>query len=383
MRAAFSDFCARATTGFPSSHCGSRILYVVGQLGLGGSERQLCCLLERIDRSRFQTAVFVWDFRQDDPYVARIKALGVPLDGFPSKVSRANKMKIFRQFVRQFRPDIVHSYSFHTNFAAFWATLFTDAVAVGSVRSDFTTDIKDCGLLLGLLSARWPRHQIFNNLSAGKNVRSFFVPSRLFFVRNGVDLHRFRLTPVPHDGPLRIAGVGSLLPLKRWDRVLHAAVEFKRRGLNCLIQIAGIGPLKQSLEQQAHELGVADRVKFLGYIDDIPSLVSQSAFLVHTSEHEGCPNAVVEAMAGGRAVVATDAGDIPYLVEDGKTGFVVRRGDDGTLVERMVKLITDQDLCRSMGEAGRAKAEREFGLDRLVADTLAAYRAAGWKDENV
>jgi glycosyltransferase involved in cell wall biosynthesis len=291
-------------------------------------------------------------------------------------------MKLFRQFVRQFRPDIVHSYSFHTNFAAFWATRFTGAVAMGSVRSDFTTDIKDCGLLLGLLSARWPRHQIFNNLSAAENVRSFFVPSRLFFVRNGVDLQRFRLAPVPHDTPIRIAGIGSLLPLKRWDRVLRAAVELKRRGLNCLIQVAGIGPLKQSLEQQAHELGIADRVKFLGYIDDISGLVSQSAFLVHTSEHEGCPNAVVEAMAGGRAVVATDAGDIPYLVEDGKTGFVVRRGDDGTLVERMVKLITNQDLCRSMGEAGRTKAERDFSVERLIGETFDAYRAAGWQDLN-
>jgi glycosyltransferase involved in cell wall biosynthesis len=88
----------------------------------------------------------------------------------------------------------------------------------------------------------------------------------------------------------------------------------------------------------------------------------------------------MEAMACGRAVVATDAGDVRHLVEDGKTGFVVRRGDDATLVERMVTLITDQDLCRSMGEAGRAKAVREFGLDRLVADTFDAYRAAGWRD---
>ena len=88
----------------------------------------------------------------------------------------------------------------------------------------------------------------------------------------------------------------------------------------------------------------------------------------------------MEAMACGRAVVAMDAGDIPSLVEDGKTGFVVRRGDDAKLVGSHGALITDRDLCRRMGEAGRAKAEREFGLDRLVSETLAAYRAAGWKD---
>jgi len=58
----------------------------------------------------------------------------------------------------------------------------------------------------------------------------------------------------------------------------------------------------------------------------------------------------------------------------------VRRTDDAMLVECIVKLITDRDLCRRMGEAGRAKAEREFGLDRLVGETLAAYRGAGWKE---
>jgi glycosyltransferase involved in cell wall biosynthesis len=88
----------------------------------------------------------------------------------------------------------------------------------------------------------------------------------------------------------------------------------------------------------------------------------------------------MEAMACGRAVVATDAGDVPSLIEDGKTGFIVRRGDDVALVSRCVTLLVDHDLCRRMGIAGRAKAEREFGLDRLVAETLVAYRAAGWRD---
>jgi glycosyltransferase involved in cell wall biosynthesis len=110
-------------------------------------------------------------------------------------------------------------------------------------------------------------------------------------------------------------------------------------------------------------------------------LLSEATCLVLTSDNEGCPNVVMEAMACGRAVVATDVGDVPYLVEDGKTGFVVRRGDDSMLVERMLSLMTDRDLCQRMGEAGQAKAEREFGLDRFVMETLAIYRAVGWKDE--
>jgi glycosyltransferase involved in cell wall biosynthesis len=199
-------------------------------------------------------------------------------------------------------------------------------------------------------------------------------------VRNGLDLERFSCALPAVGGRIRIVGVGSLVPVKRWDRLLRAAVELKQGGFNYLIQIAGDGRLRRMLDQQARDLGIADCVEFLGYTDDIPGLLAHARFLVHTSDSEGCPNVVMEAMACGRAVVATDVGDIPSLVEDGKTGFVVPRGNEAALRARMVTLMTDQDLCRRMGEAGRAKAEQQFGLDRLVSETLAAYRAMGWKD---
>jgi glycosyltransferase involved in cell wall biosynthesis len=109
-------------------------------------------------------------------------------------------------------------------------------------------------------------------------------------------------------------------------------------------------------------------------------LIADSTFLVHTAEDEGCPNVVMEAMACGRAVVAMDAGDVPYLIENGKTGLIVQRGDETTFAECVSQLLCDHELCCRMGLAARAKAEREFGLERLVSETLEAYRSAGWKE---
>jgi glycosyltransferase involved in cell wall biosynthesis len=383
MKALPGDIDLQGRSGFPSSHGNSRILYLIGQLGLGGSERQLYCLLEQIDRSRFQTAVFVWNFRPDDPYVKRIKALGVAVDGFSAQISPLGKMKLFRKMVSQLQPHVIHSYSFYTNFAASWAAAGTKVIAIGSVRSDFLPAKKGCGILLGKLSARWPRSQIFNSFAAAESARctsAFFSPGQLFVVRNGVNLQAYRMSLLPREGRVCIVGVGSLFPVKRWDRLLLAGLELKKRGYDALIRIAGDGPLRSWLQQQARDLGLEDLIKFIGEVDDIPKFVSNASFLVHTSDSEGCPNVIMEAQACGRAVVAMDAGDISKLVEDGRTGFVVQPGDDDTLVERMSRLIADQDLCRAMGEAGRSKAEREFGLDRLLYETLAVYRAAGWKD---
>jgi len=86
-------------------------------------------------------------------------------------------------------------------------------------------------------------------------------------------------------------------------------------------------------------------------------------------------------MACGRPVVAMDAGDVPLLVDNEKTGFVVGQRDQLRLVQRIVELLQNHSLCVRMGTAAREKAEREFGIERLVQETLEAYRAAGWKDE--
>jgi glycosyltransferase involved in cell wall biosynthesis len=335
-----------------------------------------------MDRARYRPAVVIWNYYEKDVYVHRIRELDVPLYSFPRTRLTTAKLARFRRLVRALQPELVHSYSFYLNFAASSAVWATRTVAVGSVRSDFTGDKKDMDPWLGHLSARWPRNQICNSLSAVETVRrsrSLFVPRQLSMVRNGIDLERFRMAAFSTVGRPCIVGVGSLLPVKRWDRLLGAALALKKRGFDFLVRIVGDGPLYGSLTQQAQSLGVSDCVQFMGYSDDIPGLLGDAAFLAHPSDTEGCPNAVMEAMACGRAVVATDVGDIPSLVEDGETGFIVRRGDDMMLTERMATLLTDRDLCRRMGEANRAKAEREFGLDRLVSETLSVYRTAGWQ----
>jgi len=368
---------------FRRSAMHSRLLYLIGQLTFGGSERQLYYLLQAMDRTRYQPAVVVWNFCDEDVFVPRIRELGVPIYFFSGCQSKVTKLASLRRLVRRLGPEVIHSYSFFTNFPGYCAAWGTSSVPVGSIRSNFILDKAGSGCYFSRLNARWPRDQICNSFSAAEIVRksqSLFIPKRLSVVPNGTILEKFRSSSSGDGEKVRILAVGSLYAVKRWDRLLVAASQLKGRGLNFLVQIVGDGPLRGKLKQKAAELGVTDCVVFLGQRNDIPDLLAQAMFLAHTSSIEGCPNVVIEAMACGRAVVAYNAGDIPILVENGKTGFVVSQGDDRVLVERMATLIRDRELCRSMGNAGRARAEREFGLPRLVLETFNTYKAAGWKD---
>ena len=364
----------------PSNSC--RILYIIGELHTGGSERQLWYLLRAMDRDRYKPVVVVWNFCETDLHVAMIRSLGVPLLGFSQTETRVRKLRRLRALIKCLKPEVVHSWSFYTNFAAYLSAKGTTAVCVGSIRSDFSWAVKQCGPIAGKLNARWPRRQVCNSAAAAESVDragGYFSAERVWIVRNGIDLDEFAALSVSDCKPIRFVGIGYLLPVKRWDILLVAVERLKNLSIDFIAQIAGDGPLRASLQKLAEDLGVLGHVQFLGHVDNIPKLISEAAFLVHTGDAEGCPNAVMEAMASGRAVIATNAGDISNIVEDGRTGFVVQRGDIEALSGNIRRLLSDLHLCQKMGEAARRKAENIFGMNNLVRETFEIYRRLGWQ----
>lgn len=359
-----------------------RILYLIGQLGLGGLERQLLYLLESMDRSKYKPVVAVWGNSPNDHYTPLIRALDIPVVALGTKPARSAKLQALCGLVSDLRPEVIHSYTFYTNIAAWWAARGTAAIPIGSVRNTYTLDRQAVGKVFGRLCGRWPPGQIYNSFNAEREARhssTIFKPRRIYVVTNGIDLDRFSARPHPEQG--YILAVGSMTEKKRWDRLIRAIARLNSKGLCTEVLHVGAGPLREELEAIAKNLEVGHQLRFLGARRDIPDLFAGAAFLAHTSEHEGCPNVIMEAMACGRAVVATDAGDAPYLVDNGKTGFVVPKEDGAALADRMTALLKDRELCRRMGDAGRTKAEQMFGLERLRSETFAVYRAEGWGDK--
>src|SRR5262245_19822919 len=114
-----------------------RLLYLIGELHTGGSERQLWYMLRAMDRERYKPAVAVWNYCERYIHVSPIRALGVPVYFFPENLSRAAKLRGFRVLIKTLPPEVVHSWSFYTYFAAYWAAKGLRAICLGSIRSDF------------------------------------------------------------------------------------------------------------------------------------------------------------------------------------------------------------------------------------------------------
>lgn len=331
-------------------------------------------LARALRESGHDVEVAVWNFQEAEVYVDAIRASGARVVGVGGR-SFLGKVSWLRRLIREERFDWAHSFSFYLNIAVAIAAAGTTTIAIGSVRSTLALAAAESGRLLGWASARWPRRQVYNNAFAASEAkkRTWWRPRRIAIVPNHVEVDEFPEVDVPPNRT--IVGIGSLLAVKRWERLIALGSRLRDCGIDFRIEIAGEGPLRTSLESEIARFALQDRVTLLGYVADVSSILARCAFLVHVSESEGAPNVVMEALAAGRPVVATDVGDVARLVSDGETGFLVPSGDDGMLLDRTMVLLTDYERCATMGRRARAVSRERFGQVSLVGKILDAYRA--------
>jgi glycosyltransferase involved in cell wall biosynthesis len=195
-------------------------------------------------------------------------------------------------------------------------------------------------------------------------------PTRV--IPNGIDLDEFPLAAMPPDDEPRALVVANLHPAKRLDRFLRAFRLVLDELPGARATLAGGGPERASLERLVADLGLEGGVTFAGQVPDPRPLVAASHVVALTSEHEGFPNALLEAMAQGRPVVSTRVGGVPELVREGEDGFLTS-GDPAEIAERIRALLVDAELRTRMGGSARERAG-EFPWDLVVRETEEVYR---------
>lgn len=171
-----------------------------------------------------------------------------------------------------------------------------------------------------------------------------------------------------------VSTVGRLTAIKQHRLFLDAVAVAARARPRLLALIAGDGELRADLETYARQLGINDRVRFLGWRRDLPAIYGATDVFMLTSRNEGTPVALIEAMASGVPGVSTDVGGVKDVIDSGDVGARVPDGDAAGLAAHIVRYLADPGLRRRTGERARAGVLDRYSLDRLVRDITALYR---------
>jgi glycosyltransferase involved in cell wall biosynthesis len=368
------------------------VLQLTNSFHQGGSERQmvqLARLLKESDRYRVHVACL------DRGGVLRSEAeeLGFkdipefPLTSFYD-LNAARQLRRFVRLLREREIEIVHTYDFYTNiFGMAGAMLARVPVRIASRRC--IAGIYTPAQISVELYAYRLAHAVISNSEAvrAQLIKEGVPAEKIETIYNGMDMRRMRprrdlgrdealrLFNLPTDEGRRFVTIVANMKYEVKDHrtFLRAAARVREARPEAAFILAGEGELTDSLRALASELGLERDVFFTGACRDVAELLSISDVCVLSSRAEGFSNSIIEYMAAGRAVVATDVGGASEAILEDETGYLVEPGDDCQMSERIISLLADTERARRMGERGLEVVREKFSCEALLERTEELY----------
>lgn len=360
------------------------ILYIIDSLGHGGTERQLVELIKGLDRNRFRphlctlkTSTALYDELE-------IPKISLEFVSYlrPSIVGKIIKLS---SFIRKNRIQIIQTFFQDPFLLAAMVKPFHNVKLIGSFRDIGFWRTQSESLKMRLA---YPFFEAF--IANSQAVKEHFAqtdgihPAKIAVIYNGFDN-----SLVPHDvvqqklsGPPIVGIVANLnRTVKRVDDFIQAAALVHNELSHVRFVVVGDGHLRDELEALAQSLGVRDCIQFTGRINNPLNVISTFSVGVITSETEGFCNAVIEYMACGVPVVATDGGGNRELVINQSNGFLVPVGNYRDIADKILKLLIDESLASDLGRTGLEAVNRRFTVDEMVSCYDKFYSSIGITDD--
>lgn len=358
-----------------------RILQIVTKADLGGAQVHVLDLLRGF-KDDFEMVLATGE---EGYCTDQARNIGIECHVLPSLVQRIDPISDLKataesiKLIRAIRPDLVHC---HTTKAGLVGRLAARLVSVPAVFTAHTWCFSE-GTSLAWRALGRPA-ETFAALCSKKIItvsdanrtaaiaRKIARADKFITVHNGgADTpHRAR----PGSGnPPRIMMVARFAAQKNQTLLVETVAKLKRPAILTLI---GDGPLRQQAEQAAAACPAHIKVEFLGQRRDIPELLAQADLFVLSTNWEGFPISILEAMRAGLPVISTDVNGVREAVDDGETGLLVSPRDGDGLLDVLEKLVFDPAMLERMGTRGRAKFEQSFSLDAMLRKTVSVYALA-------
>jgi glycosyltransferase involved in cell wall biosynthesis len=364
-----------------------RIAFFAPLLATGGTQRHLQQVLALLDPERFSAEVVT--LRPGGEVEDELRATGVrvsslSLGGLATPRSAAVMMRAARR-LRAGGVNVIHGYQWRPALVgAIVGRLAGVSLVVASKRSLTGKDAQ--ARLAWRLLGRGVDTIVVNAEALRLEGEAHGVRARWALVRNGVDLERFRITPPPHEARTRlgldprrpvIGTIGRLEERKDHEHLLHVAraVLTRANGLRPQLLVVGDGPLRARLAAQAAALGVSESVVFTGSLADVRVPLAAMDVFVLPSRAEGLSNALLEAMAAGRPVVATAVGGTSEVLDAERTGVLVPPGDVDAMASAILGLLADATRARRIAGAAQRWVGDEFDARASVARLEHLYAA--------
>jgi glycosyltransferase involved in cell wall biosynthesis len=370
-----------------------KILQISSAQSLGGGERHLADLANGLARNGHDVHVAV---RPKSPLIAELK--DVPRKNIATLPLRnsldASSARALSKFVRENQIEIVHAHMARDYPLAAYAARMNP-----SSRLIITRHVLfPLGRLHRITFAKAARVIAVSQAVAAQLTNEKVVPSeKISVVLNGIDTARFQAARqkfsrrkfladwklpeeclLPNDC-LLIGTVGELTPLKGQEEFLRAAIRILEQHQNAYFVIAGIDHSRSKenrarLERLIEELQLAERVRLVGWLEDLAQLYCALDVFVSASQTESFGLAIAEAMASGTAVVATETEGARELIQSGETGLLVPIGDVDKLAAAISTLLQNKDERARLGAAAQQAASANFGVERMIAETEEIFR---------
>jgi glycosyltransferase involved in cell wall biosynthesis len=351
-----------------------KILHLIGQLGRGGAERQMIAVCGELKRRGWQQVVAT--FCPGAAWDRKISGAGIPLRQVPREPIPIVRLWRLHQIVRREKPDLIHSWSLHTNVYASYLP-FRKSRVILSFRCNPTVD-GFTGTPRHRLSHAWIYQHadwvVSNSHTALVDSRKIGIqPKRASIVGNIVQAPN-GFPRVSHT-PIRILAVGSLKPLKGYHDLLQALSILAGHGEAFECILAGDGPERERLQELSVRLKLGSQVSFPGEVEEVPALMAWGDILVHPSHSEGLSNSILEGMASGLPVVATSVGATPEYIEDDHTGLLVPPGQPALLAEKIRLLMTREDLRERLGRTALSRVVERCSPSGVTCQYERVYRS--------
>lgn len=351
-----------------------RIGLIIPTLDRGGAEKQLVLLAKGLDRSRFEPHVIL--LTRDGPYRQELEQAGVPvtLIGKRFKLDIGSFFRLIR-FLRTQKFDIVHTWIFAANSYGRLAAHLANVPHIIAGERCVDEWKRWWHFAIDRFLARYTEKVVTNSSGVVDFCVSHGIPSSLFeVIPNAV--------PAVHPDPtsradLRnrlgistdatvIGVVGRLWPQKGLKDLLWGMELMRVVRDDTYMVVVGDGPERNRLEYYRDQIGLGQRVRFVGHQEDATRWIQSCDLLWNGSLYEGQSNAILEAMQVGVPVLATDIPGNRDLIVPGETGFLYRRGDLATLTRRTLQLLNDKDLYLRFSNASQKRVEEKFSLAAMI-----------------